>query len=139
MTKVFLSYSSVDRAFARRVRNALVHAGIDAYFDELELPPCADVASILRSEVQSADGVVAIVSDKAMFSNNVFLEIGMAQGLGKPVVAVLAPGSKADLPLLRTLSDMYVLDAAKLKSPELGEKISKGLSKKLMESEHHAP
>jgi nucleoside 2-deoxyribosyltransferase len=140
MTKVFISYSSVDREFAAQVRNALTQAGIESYPKDVELTPGADVASTLRNEVRSADGVVAILSDKAMSNNEIFLEIGMAQGLGKTVIAVLAPGSKADLPLLRSLSDTYVLDAAKLKSPELGEKISKGLSKQQqIESEHRAP
>jgi len=80
--------------------------------------------------VQSADALVAILSEKALSHSQVPLEIGMAQGLGKPVIAVLAPGAKPDLPMLRSLADTYVLDAAKLNTPELGEKITKALPKK---------
>ena len=131
MTKVFISHSFEDQSFARWVKNALTEAGVDAYFDAFDLSsPDADFASAIRNEVQSADALVAILSEKALSHSQILLEIGMAQGLGKPVIAVLAPGAKPDLPMLRSLADTYVLDAAKLNTPELGEKITKALPKK---------
>lgn len=136
MTKVFISHSFEDQSFARWVRNALVEAGIDAYFDAFDLSPGANFASALRNEVESADALVAILSEKALSHNNVLLEIGMAQGLGKPVIAVLAPGEKPDFSMLASLADTYVLDAAKLNTPELGEKIIKALPKKPVDGEH---
>jgi hypothetical protein len=127
MTKVFISYSSEDRAFAQRVREALASAGIGAYLDTEELPPGTDVASAIRNEVRSADAVVVILSDKAIFQREIQFEIGMAQGLGKPVVAVVAPGSSPDLSLVTSLADTYVLDADRLKGPELGARINNAL------------
>jgi hypothetical protein len=58
------------------------------------------------------------------------LEIGMAQGLGKQVIAVAAPGTKPDLNLLRSLADGYILDAATLKQPELSARLQQALQGK---------
>ena len=127
MTRVFISYSFEDRTFAQRVREALASAGIGTYLDTEELPPGTDFASAIRNAVRSADAVVVILSDKAIVRRQIQFEIGMAQGLGKLVVAVVAPGSRPDLSLVTSLADTYVLDADSLKGPELGALINHAL------------
>src|SRR3712207_4617939 len=119
MAKVFLSFSSDDRAFAQWLKRALSQANIDTVLDDIAVAPGAGFASALRDEVRSADALLAILSEQAIARPNVLLEIGMAQGLGKRVIAVLAPGSKVEMSAVESLSDTYVMDAAKLKPPEL--------------------
>ena len=125
MTRVFISYSNQDREFAQWVKSALTKAGITTNLDEVESSSTADFASAIRQVVQAADALLAILSDDSTSSNFVMLEIGMAQGLGKKVVVIAAPGAKPDLDLLKSLADGYVLDAARLKQPELGAQLRK--------------
>jgi|SRR5271170_7413686 TIR domain len=125
MTRVFISYSNQDREFAQWVKSALTKAGITTNLDEVESSSTADFASAIRQAVQAADALLAILSDDSTSSNFVMLEIGMAQGLGKKVVVIAAPGAKPDLDLLKSLADGYVLDAARLKQPELGAQLRK--------------
>src|SRR5487761_1310498 len=130
MTRVFISYSHQDREFALWVKGALAQAGIATNLDELEPSATADFASAIREAVQAADALVVVLSEESTPSNFVMLEIGMAQGLGKKVVAIAAPGTKPDLNLLHSLADGYILDTAKLKPPELSAQIRKILQGK---------
>ena len=105
MTRVFISYSDEDREFARWIRGALTQAGIVTNSDDLELSPGSDFSSSIRNAIQTADALVVILSDRAISSRHTGLEIGMAAGLGKKEVAVLAPGTKPDIALLRSIAD----------------------------------
>jgi hypothetical protein len=125
MTRVFISYGYQDREFALWVKSALTQAGIATNLDELEPSSGADFASAIREAVQAADALLVVLSDEPSTSNFVMLEIGMAQGLGKKVVAIAAPGTKPDLNLLKSLADGYILDTARLKPPELSAQIRK--------------
>ncbi len=123
MTRVFISYSDQDRAFAQWVKGALTREGIATNFDEAASSSATDFASAIREAVQAADALLVVLSDDLTPSNFVMLEIGMAQGLGKKVVVIAAPGMKPDLNLLQSLADGYVFDTAKLRPPELSAQI----------------
>ena len=56
--------------------------------------------------------------------------------MGKKVVAVLAPGTKPDIALLRSISDAYILDAARLEQTEVGTEISKALQGEQIEDKY---
>ena len=60
----------------------------------------------------------------------------MAAELGKKVVAVLAPGTKPDIALLRSIADAYILDAARLEQTEVGTEISKALQGEQIEDKY---
>jgi nucleoside 2-deoxyribosyltransferase len=135
MSRVFISYSNEDREFARWIRGALTQAGIATNSDDVELSPGADFSSAIRNAIKTADALVVILSDKAISSHNLGFEIGMAAGLGKKVVAVLAPGMKPDTPLLRSIADDYIPDAAKLEQTAVGAEIRKVLQKGQKEAE----
>jgi hypothetical protein len=136
MTRVFISYSDEDREFARWIRGALTQAGIVTNSDDLELSPGSDFSSSIRNAIQTADALVVILSDGAISSRHTGLEIGMAAGLGKKVVAVLAPGTKPDMALLRSIADAYILDAARLEQTEVGTEIIKALRGVQVEDKH---
>ena len=138
MTAVFISYSRQDREFASWINEALTRAGITVYLDASELSAGEDFASAIRDAIQKSDALVAILSDHAI-SGYVGLEIGIAAGLGKKIVAVLAPGRKPDPALLRPIADAYVLDAANLKPVELGAAIQAALQNEHIEDKHSGP
>lgn len=125
MIKVFLSYGYQDREFALWVKSALTQAEIATNLDELGPSSGADFASAIREAVQAADALLVVLSDQPSTSNFVMLEIGMAQGLGKKVVAIAAPGTQPDLNLLKSLADGYILDTARLKPREFTAQIRK--------------
>jgi hypothetical protein len=127
MTRVFISYGDEDREFARWIRVALIQAGIATNSEDLDLSPGADFSSAIRNAIQTADALVVILSDRATSSRHTGLEIGMAAGLGKKVVAIPAPGTKPDIALLRSIADAYILDAARLEQTEVGTEIIKAL------------
>jgi hypothetical protein len=55
------------------------------------------------------------------------------------VVAVLAPGTKPDIALLRSIADAYVLDAARLEQSEVGVEITKALQGEQTGDKHTGP
>jgi ABC-type branched-subunit amino acid transport system substrate-binding protein len=128
MPKLFISYDAKDRSFAQSVKAALTQAGIESAADEFDLSSEADFASAVRAEVRSADALLAILPGQAGYSRNVLVEIGMALGLGKKVIALAAPGSEPDASTVQALSDSYVADASTLEPPELGARIMEALT-----------
>jgi TIR domain-containing protein len=130
VTQIFMSYSDQDRDFAQWIKRALTQAGIKTNLDDAESFSTGDFASAIRETVQAADALLVILSDNALSSNLIMLVIGMAQGLGKRVVAVAAPGAKPDPSLLSSLADCYIPDAASLKQPELSAQLQQALQGK---------
>ena len=90
----------------------------------------------IRKAVETADALVVIVSEKGVSDSNVGLEIGMATGLGKKVVAVVAPDAEPDLALLRSIADAYILDAARHKQNEVGAELRKALQGEQITDRH---
>jgi hypothetical protein len=125
-----MSYSDQDRDFAQWIKRALTQAGIKTNLDDAESSSTGDFASAIRETVQAADALLVILSDNALSSSFIMLVIGMAQGLGKRVVAVVAPGAKPDPSLLSSLADSYILDAASLKQPDLSAQLQQALQGK---------
>ncbi|MBV8121362.1 MAG: toll/interleukin-1 receptor domain-containing protein [Alphaproteobacteria bacterium] len=136
MSKVFISYSHEDREFAQWIRSALNRAGVSTALDDLDLAPGANFSSAIRNAIQAADALVVILSDRAVSSQNTGLEIGMATGLGKKVVAVLAPGTKLDSTILHSIADASITDTAQLGQDEAAEKILTALAGEGIRDEH---
>src|SRR5688500_6310379 len=59
LTDIFISYSSNDRAVARRVRDTLVEAGYDVFWDQ-ETPLGKDWDSWIRERLAGAKLVVTL-------------------------------------------------------------------------------
>ncbi len=129
MTRLFISYSNQDREFAEQIQRTLSQVGIMTTLDDAEESSGSDVKSTIRDAVRTADALLLVASDKALSNNSVMLEIGIARGLGKKVVAVAAPGAKPDINLLNSLADGYLPDAAKLEPRELGAQVEEVVEK----------
>jgi hypothetical protein len=86
MRTVFLSYPArTDTSVIRRVLN---DEGVDVSSDK-DVGPGMDVRASLIENMQKSDAVIAVFGDPSK-APNVFYEIGLADGLGKPILVVSA-------------------------------------------------
>lgn len=111
MTRVFLSYSELDRELARATSELLREQGM-MVVDPFEMVASDDFPKRLLSELRTADCLVAFLSHR---SPSVYYELGIAVGSGLPVLVVsapsdLAPADLAALPFVQSTGDP-VLDA----------------------------
>ena len=76
--KSFISYSSTDRALARRVAEILRTKGVSVWLDEGELGPGDALGPKLASAIHDIDMFVVILTADAVASNWVNHELGIA-------------------------------------------------------------
>ena len=89
MTRVFLSYSHADRAFASRLSSALVERGLEVWIDEKGIHGGARWSTSVQEGLDRCDALVLVVSPSSMASSNVEDEWQYVLDKGKPVVPVL--------------------------------------------------
>lgn len=90
---IFISYSTVDAAFADRLRADLSAAGLNLWIDRVGLkvgiPNWEDT---IRDVLKRADGVLLIASPASRKSKYVRDELAIADDSGKPIYPVWANG-----------------------------------------------
>ena len=86
--KVFVSYSTKDKDFARRLAGDLERAGMEVWLDERELRIGESLAAI-GPAIRGSGSLVVVVSRAASESAWVEREIGLANKLGVRVLPVL--------------------------------------------------
>ncbi len=105
MAKLFISYSRRDLGFAQRLYGELSSYGAKGFLDQVDIAVGADWSKMLKDAIETSDALVLILSKDAALSNFVMAEVGVAQGLGKKVIPVLAPGSMLEDSMVQLLSD----------------------------------
>jgi hypothetical protein len=101
MTRVFLSYSHKDWAFARRLRDDLRAAGLEAWTDEKLTPGTPAWKAAIEGEIERATCLVVTLSPEAKESVWVNRELDYASAQGKRIFPVLIRGNeKSAIPLL---------------------------------------
>ncbi|MCE5239799.1 TIR domain-containing protein [bacterium] len=100
MTTVFLSYArGDDEPFARRLHDDLEAAGLDVWFDRLDMPSRAlTFLQEIRDAISARDRLVLVFGPSALTSEYVEAEWRWAFDFGKPVNPVLRLSDYADLP-----------------------------------------
>jgi len=78
MSKVFISYSSMDRPFARKLEHALRSAGIDVWLDEKKLLVGDSIIKELGKAIKGTDIVLAVLSQSSIRSAWVEKELTLA-------------------------------------------------------------
>jgi hypothetical protein len=86
MANLFMSYANNDHDFAHRLARQLEHQGDNIWLDRFAVG--GNWADSLRHALTDADGVVLVLSDAALHSNQVMFELGAADALGKNIMAV---------------------------------------------------
>lgn len=98
MSPVFLSYSRSDRRLADQVREDLCAAGVEVWSDR-RLGLGGSWLAEISAAIGKARAVVLLATPSALVSRWVMHEVEAAQVLGKPIVPLLAGGSRfGDLP-----------------------------------------
>ena len=89
MTRVFLSYSHADRAFATCLAGALGERGLDVWIDEDGIHGGARWSTSVQEGLDRCDALVLVVSPSSMASKHVEDEWQYVLDKDKPVVPVL--------------------------------------------------
>jgi hypothetical protein len=92
MTRIFISHTSKDRELVREIERRLRAAGLETFFVDVD-----DIAAgmewkkvLLEIRLRQADAVLALVTPAALGSPWTVTELGIAEGLDKPIVLVTA-------------------------------------------------
>lgn len=91
---VFLSHSmtSDDQPFVRQIADVLESQGITCYVAERDGKFGQSLANKVEQALRNADCVVALLTQGGSQSAFVNQEIGLAQGIGKPIVPIVEKG-----------------------------------------------
>ncbi len=98
-TRVFISYSRLDLAFAERLRDALNAGGVSAFLDTVDIKPGDPWHERLTDFISEADAVVFALSPEAVESTYCAWEVDQAERMAKRVFPVIArPTPDAAIP-----------------------------------------
>ena len=86
---IFFSYARADEAFALQLYNDLVRHGVQAWVDQLHLPPGKSWDREIETILKSAETVLIIMSGEAVSSENVLDEIHYALEAKKHIIPIL--------------------------------------------------
>lgn len=112
--RVFLSYSASDRPFVDQLRQSMEALGVTME-DPGTMPAGDEWARRVRQDLERSDAVLLVLPRPgAPGANNAFFEVGAAEALGKPVVAVVPKrevGDAREMP--ERLPGLHVLKAGR--------------------------
>lgn len=98
-TRVFISYSRRDDAFADRLRDRLGQAGFEAYLDKHDIAAGEDWRGRLGALIEAADIVIFVVSPDSIASKVCDWEVNHAERLGKRILPLACRAfADADVP-----------------------------------------
>ena len=91
MPSVFLSHSSKDKFFARKLAEGLTNRGVTVWIDEAELRIGDSLIDKISGAIQESDYVAAVLSHNSVSSNWVQkeLQLAMTKEIGGKQVVVL--------------------------------------------------
>lgn len=101
MSHIFISYSRIDEAFARRLAAALSNAGADIWLDVEDIPAGMNWSSAIQEGLDKCDLMIVIISPESMASRNVANEWQFYLDENKPVVPVLLRKARVHFQLNR--------------------------------------
>lgn len=93
MSKIFISFSNSDRAYAEQLSEALVTKSQEVMGNVAFAATHTTTRDELREAIQDADAFVVLVSDRSLQSNYVRMEIGAAWATRKEILVVVLPNS----------------------------------------------
>ena len=114
--KVFLSHSSEDKSFVRRLMSALSTERVDAWLDEREILPGDHIRRIITDGLKASSALVVVLSPSSVKSEWVKFEI--AQFIGKDdkhkIIPILLGAKPHDLPApFREIENFNYIDFSK--------------------------
>ncbi len=127
--RVFISHSHKDRWIARQVVKLMEEAGrgrIQAFLDERDIEGGEMIAERVLKEIRKCNEFVVLLSQNSKDRPWVLIEIGVACGQGKPIIAILNDVTWKEMPEI-----MYPYKAIELNDfdqylDQLRKRIKKG-------------
>ena len=90
MTKIFISYSRKDKAFAGRLVEALAKSELETWIDWEDIPPTADWMDQIHKGIEEADGFLFLFSPDSVASKVCGQEVDHAVQNGKRLIPIVA-------------------------------------------------
>ena len=88
-TSYFFSYSRSDSEFVKRLATDLKNNGINVWLDQLDIPPGARWDAAIEQALNSAEGILIVLSNTSVASENVMDEVAYAIDQNKKVIPLL--------------------------------------------------
>src|SRR5262249_37904826 len=85
----FISYSSTDRDFVRKLQNALAAEKHEAWVDWKDIPLTAEWEREITDNIEAADNFIFVMSHDSVASENCKKEINHAMANNKRIVPLL--------------------------------------------------
>src|SRR5579885_2156942 len=89
MTDVFISYSRKDKAFVRRLFNALESTGRDAWVDWESIPYSVEWLQEIWAGIDESDNFIFVVSPYSLASKICHEEVAYARQHNKRIIPVI--------------------------------------------------
>jgi hypothetical protein len=89
---IFLSHSSKDAASVVTIRDQAEAVGVEVYLFSDDLHPGDNTAQKLQEAMQQCQAVVVLLTSNSAESAYVQQEIGLAEGLGLPIIPLVESG-----------------------------------------------
>jgi nucleoside 2-deoxyribosyltransferase len=98
MASVFLSHSARDAKLAAAIGRELSKLGVEAFDASEDCGQARYVRQVIKAAIRRADGFVLVIGAPDTLSASwATYELGMAEALGKPILAL--PADLAGLPV----------------------------------------
>lgn len=88
--KVFISHSRGDIKWVRQFADALRKQGIDAWLDDWQVEPGDAWQEKIEANLRSSVAIISILTTETARSPELFADLGMALGMGKPLIPVVS-------------------------------------------------
>lgn len=111
MAKIFISYTQADKEIVSRLTTELKSRGHEILMDTEVMKVGQDFRRTLTNALKSAEGVIAIISERSLNSKYVISEIGMARAfIGESVnKKFLIPILVGDTEIPNIIEDLYCI------------------------------
>jgi nucleoside 2-deoxyribosyltransferase len=88
--RVFISYSHRDADWVKKFAKSLSDLQVDVWLDDWRVAPGDDIRDALEQGLRRSDAIVAVLSHGDEARPNVFFELGVALGMGKRLIPIVA-------------------------------------------------
>ena len=112
MNEIFLSYAREDKAFVKRLYEALRRAGLESWVDWEGIPPSAEWFQEITSAIEAAQAFIFIISPDSVASEVCKQELAKAMGNNKRLIPIVCQDTEAVLvpEVLQKLNWVFFLE-----------------------------
>ncbi len=113
-SKIFISYSSKDAAYAELLASLLGEKGFEIWLNTTNIKAGASWENTISKALDESKFVIALLSSDYLDSAFSLVELGAAYGSGKKIIPILLSGQLSDLPLRLAGLKVQMIDAQKM-------------------------